>query len=97
MILKVFWTKEAEITLGEIVLYLEKEWNEKQIIDFLNRIDQLIEVIKTSPESFPFSTLKGVRKAVIKKQASLYFTVDRDQIIILSVRSNSKGPKNFPY
>lgn len=37
MILKVFWTKEAEITLGQIILYLEKEWNERQIVDFLYR------------------------------------------------------------
>jgi plasmid stabilization system protein ParE len=97
MISEVFWTREAETTLGEIILYLEREWSERQIVNFLTRIDQVVDLIKVSPESFPYSPLKGVRKAVIKRHTSLYFKVEKEQIVILSVRSNSKGPKNFPY
>ncbi|MCL6257849.1 type II toxin-antitoxin system RelE/ParE family toxin [Aquiflexum sp. TKW24L] len=93
----VFWTKEAEVSLGEIILYLEKEWSEKEIVNFLDRIEKVIALIKMSPELFPLSPTKGVRKAVIKKHSSLYYKIDKNQIIILSIRSNSKGPKNFPY
>ncbi|WP_194976581.1 type II toxin-antitoxin system RelE/ParE family toxin [Aquiflexum lacus] len=93
---EVIWTKEADTTLGEIILHLEKEWYQKQIFNFLDRIEKLIELIKVYPYLFPVSKTKGLRKAVINKQSSLFYKVDQDKIIIISVRSNAKGQKNYP-
>jgi hypothetical protein len=56
----------------------------------------LIELIKEYPHLFPVSKTKGLRRAVINKQSSLFYKVDQDKIIIISVRSNAKGPKNYP-
>jgi plasmid stabilization system protein ParE len=56
---EVIWAKEADTTLGEIILYLEKEWYQKQILDFLDRIEKLIELIKEYPYLFLFRKPKG--------------------------------------
>lgn len=94
---EVIWTKEADTTLGEIILHLEKEWYEKKILNFLERIEKLIELIKEYPFLFPVSKTKGLRKAIINKQSSLFYKVENDKIIIISVRSNAKGLKNYPF
>jgi hypothetical protein len=56
---EVIWAKEADTTLGEIILYLEKEWYQKQILDFLDRIEKLIELIKEYLYLFLFRKPKG--------------------------------------
>jgi hypothetical protein len=42
------------------------------------------------------SIMERVKKGSDYKQSILFYKVDQDKIIIISVRSNAKGPKNYP-
>ncbi|SNS04042.1 Plasmid stabilization system protein ParE [Belliella buryatensis] len=90
---KVVWTEEAEISLSEVIDYLDKKWYQKQVLRFLEKLDKTISIVRETPLIYPeFGPLK-VRRALINKQTSLFFKIEKDDIIILSVRDNKRSPR----
>jgi hypothetical protein len=69
---KVFWTEEAEQTFNQNTLYLEYEWTEVVIENFINKCDEAINTITANPLLFPFvNKEKGIHKCLVVKQISL--------------------------
>lgn len=67
MALKVIWTPEAEDNFESIINYLEKEWSEKEIRKFVQKIQKIIMQIAINPNMFKASGKEGIRKVVITK------------------------------
>lgn len=93
--MEVIWTNEAEADLIENINYLIREWSEKSVKKLINEIDSVIELIQMNTEISPLTEIPEVRKAVIRKQISLFYKVDGSKLYILRVWNNFKDPSSI--
>ena len=92
MALKIIWSDEAEKNLEEIAEFILQTWNEKILIQFLDKLNKSIHHIKQFPEMFPVSLKeKGVRKCVITKQVSLFYSLSKEEIVIVALFDNRQS------
>src|SRR5690554_2458200 len=90
---KVLWTDYALSELSETVKYLEENWTEKELIQFANAVDHVIEIISRHPEIYPVSNRKKkARKAVVDKNNTIYYRIIKDSVEILSVFGSKQDP-----
>ena len=47
------WTPEAEKTFLQNLEYLAYRWNNKVITDFINKVDDSLQIIALNPKAFP--------------------------------------------
>ena len=90
---KIRWTAHALSELSDTIKYLEKNWTEKELIQFANAVDNTVEIISRHPEIYPVSNKKKMtRKAVVDKNNIIYYRVVKDSVQILSVFGTKKDP-----
>ncbi|MFW5890221.1 MAG: type II toxin-antitoxin system RelE/ParE family toxin [Marinilabiliaceae bacterium] len=99
MALMARWSKEAEDTFDEIIEYLEDNWTEKEIQNFVRKAHKVIEQIENNPYQFKASRFQEIRKALITKHNSLfYFVNEADKVIELyTFWDNRQNPKKLKY
>lgn len=94
MALKVFWTKRAEKSFQKVIEYLQENWSEKEIRNFVKKTFTIINYISERPRMFPYSPQQDIYNAVITKQTNLIYRIVEDkQIDILFFWDNRQNPK----
>ncbi len=94
----IVWTPESEKTFAGILSWLEKEWNDHVLLAFLDKVDQVLALIAEKPELYPaIDREKRVRKCVVVKQVSLFYTIKQDQIDLLTFWDNRQNPERLSF
>jgi plasmid stabilization system protein ParE len=93
------WSKEAEDTFDEIIEYLENNWTEKEIQDFVQKAQKVIGQIEENPYQFKASRFQKIRKALITKHNSLFYFVNEAEKVIelYAFWDNRQNPKKLKY
>ena len=91
------WLPEAEITFALVIEYLEKNWTVKQIENFINRTEQVIDFISQNPKQYHYSKKKDVYQAVVTRQISLYYRINREEIELLIFWDNRQNPEKLKF
>jgi addiction module RelE/StbE family toxin len=96
MALKVSWSEEAENNLEEITEYIINNWNDSVLEKFLYKLNKSVNHIQEFPESFPVSlVVDGIRKCVINKQISLFYSVTKSKVEIHSLFDNRQDDEKL--
>lgn len=56
MAFKIGWTPPAVKGFNKIIAYLEENWTEREVSNFVKEVNGFIEVLATQPEIFQHST-----------------------------------------
>ena len=97
---QVYWTPQTKKTANKIVEYLRKEWAEKEVDDFLNRIDVVVSMIEINPKLFVSSVKKpNIHLTVIKRKTILVYQIRplKKQIALLLFWNPKQDPEKFKY
>jgi plasmid stabilization system protein ParE len=98
MAYQIIYKKRFNNKLVKLLQYLEKEWNEKTAIEFLNKLDKRIETLQEHPFIGKVSIAKPeVRAILITKHNRLYYKFSQNRIIILNMYDTRRNPKKNPY
>ena len=91
------WTKEAEITFNKNIEYLSTSWNLLTINNFLDRVDETVDTLKTNPELYPIHSKKDhVRKCVLNKHVTLYYKIaSKSRVDLLSFWNTHQDPDSL--
>jgi plasmid stabilization system protein ParE len=93
---KILWSDRAISDLKNILDYLEYEWTDKEIKNFLTRLDKRLGLIIINPKLFSkTSKRKNVRRSVLTKHTVIYYTASNDLIKILTLFDPRKNPKKL--
>jgi plasmid stabilization system protein ParE len=77
---------------------LQKDWNEKVSIRFLDKIEILIAQIANNPKQFPLVNKKRkVRKCVITKHNTIYYRENKRCVELLRIFDNRQYPQKRKY
>lgn len=95
--MKVVWMAEASETFKYNVDYLLVEWGDQVCSDFILRVDEVIERIRSNPNIYPLvSKNDQIHRCVIVKQITLYYRiVSPAQIDLLTFWNNFQNPESL--
>jgi plasmid stabilization system protein ParE len=95
---KIVWSETSHRTFYQVINYLEKEWSEKEVINFVNVVHAKLEVLKTFPDiGVPFK--KYVHRTVIHKKVTLVYRhyPRKKEIKLLSFWNTQQNPKGLRF
>ena len=95
MALKIVWTKRAIAGYDGIISYLEEEWTEKEVRNFVRQTEEFFKLLSDYPEILQKTErYKNVRRGPINKHTILTYRIKPKQKLIelLNIRSVSKKP-----
>jgi plasmid stabilization system protein ParE len=93
---RIIWSEEAFTGFKEIVSYLEKRFSERDVSKFIKKFDKQLDSIKSNPRTFPVSSgSKTVRRVIVAKLTSVYYSFDQDTIQLIAIHDNRKNPDNL--
>jgi plasmid stabilization system protein ParE len=98
--MEIFWTPTARRTYLKILDHLQEAWTEREIQNFINEVESLLEQIKHNPEMFEESRKKkNVRKGFVTKQNTLYYRVKsrKKELQLLLFWDNRQDPGKLSY
>jgi plasmid stabilization system protein ParE len=95
MTIEVIWSDDAVSDYYQNIDYLLKEWSEKVATEFIEDVDITIDLIKINPELYPLTNHLEVRKAVIRKQVTLFYKVSNQNIYLLRFWNTYQNPKDL--
>ena len=94
MALTIRWSKRAEKKFDQIIAYLLSEWNEKVTATFVKKVYDFIDTLADFPEiGIMENKEKEIRGFTIIKQVSIFYHIEKHQIIILDFFDNRQSPK----
>lgn len=90
---KIIWTDNALSELQETISYLEEHFSAQEIKNLAVGIEHTLSLISVNPELFPATgKKKKLHRAVVKKYNTLYYKVEKKEIILISFFSNRQNP-----
>ena len=98
MNLPIIWAPSARDEYAVLLEYVERNFGLDAALELLDTTEKLLEGIAAFPGMFPASDKrKDIRKAVVSKQASLFYRISPDQIQILHVWDNRQDPDKLEF
>ena len=95
--LEVFWTVRATHDFEKIVFYLKSNWLEKEITNFINKLNKAVNLISYRPKLFTLTNFrKNLRRCVLTKQTTIFYKEVDSKIYIVSLHDNRKNPVSAP-
>lgn len=94
------WTPRAKSEFNKVLEYLLENWGIKEVENFINQTDDVLERVANNPKMFiESSKKKNVHKGFVTKQNSLFYKVNlrKQEIILLAFWDNRKDPNKQNY
>lgn len=93
MALKVQYTETFEYTFKALVEFINDNWGDKVVRDFVKETEKTIQLIASFPNMYKASSFdKEVRIAQIKKLSSLFYAVGEGQLTLLYIVDSRQEP-----
>ncbi len=93
---KIVYSNLAVFTLDSNLSYLQNNWPKISLLNFLDKEEKTIDLIKNNPTFFPlWKENLNIRKAIIVKQITLFYEVKNNVIEILLFWNNYQNPKKL--
>ncbi|MCK9451056.1 MAG: type II toxin-antitoxin system RelE/ParE family toxin [Bacteroidales bacterium] len=89
---KVLWSKRAETDLKSIINFLERNWTDKEVTNFVRKLDKQISIIQNQPNAFPATNRKNVRRSVLSRQITIYYDIMEDAVRIVALFDTRQSP-----
>ncbi len=98
--MKVRWTPTARATYFGVLAYLKEAWTKREIQNFVDEVEKVINQIIADPYMFEASRKKkNVRKGFVTKHSTLYYRVKpiKKEIELITFWDNRQDDKRKPY
>ena len=91
-------TVKARNTYAQNLDYLHKEWGSKVTLDFIDRVDTVLQTIIQKPFLYPiYLPSKSIYKCVVLNRIILYHRVKGEVIEILRFWNTYQNPKKLKF
>ena len=91
----VVWSELAKADYWNNIKYLESDWTSKEVSNFLNKVDEVIELLRKGNVVFKPTIYKSTYQVVIYKQITLYYRISDNCIELLRFWNNYQDNKKF--
>jgi plasmid stabilization system protein ParE len=95
--LNIIWTDLAIEDVSDNIEYLENEWSENEVIRFNLKIHQVLNQISKGTIECNPTEYDDVFKIVIIKQITLFYKIDKSNIILLRFWNTYQHPNKLRF
>jgi hypothetical protein len=82
------YSKQSLENVKEIVSYLQNKFTEKEVNNFFKVLNDFEKIIILYPALYSESQKKRIRRAVLSKVLSVYYSVNKNKISIIAIFDN---------
>lgn len=93
--MKVEWTLLARDDYWKNIEYLENNWTEKEVLNFINEVDYSINLLVKGNVIFTQFDYLNVYKMVVIKQITIYYSIKNKTVYLLRFWNNYQDLSNF--
>lgn len=93
--MKIVWTQNAQDEFINNLLYVEAEWSFSVAKKFESEVFKKLEQLKSNSNTFQKSGYGETQKLFITKHISLFYLVEKEEIILLHFWNNAQNPENL--
>jgi plasmid stabilization system protein ParE len=100
MVCKIIWSPETIETYIVVIEYLRQEWTEREVKNFMLRVDEKLEILSKQPL---LGRITGKRRkthrTLINKQITIvyHYKPIKKEIELVTFWHNSRNPKRFKH
>jgi plasmid stabilization system protein ParE len=95
---KLIWSPLAENDFANILEYLQLNWENKVLENFIEITDRMISQIVLNPKQFPIISKKHkIRKRVLTKHNTLFYKISLQSIQILRIYDTRQDPRKLKF
>jgi plasmid stabilization system protein ParE len=95
MAYKIVWTTKAVKGFDSVINYLELNWTDREIRNFIKETEEVLELLKEHPELFQSSAKnKNVHRGLLNRLTILTYRIKprNKQIQLINIRSARQKP-----
>jgi plasmid stabilization system protein ParE len=95
MAVKLFWSKRADQGYARIVKYLEDEWTDKEVRNFIRETNHFFDLLKQNPHIFEPSRIhKDLYRGAINRLTILTYRYKprKKEIVLINIREAKRKP-----
>jgi len=93
--MEIIWSDDAKLDYNKNIEYLLREWSEESAANFIEEVASVLELLKINPKLYSKSGYKSIRKAVVRKQITLYYQEKRSSIYLVRFWNTYKDPQSL--
>ena len=93
--MKIKWTLKSRNDYWQNIEYLEKNWSEKIVMNFIEEVNYSLQLLEKDNIIFSKSDYPDVYKMLIIKQIILYYYFENETIYLLRFWNNYQDLSNF--
>ena len=84
------WSELAKIDYWDNIEYLENEWSLTEVYIFMDKVDELIDLLSKENVTFKPTAYKNTYQVPVLKQITLYYRFENNSIELLRFWNNYK-------
>jgi len=100
MVNQIEWSIQAENSFENIITYLEKEFTQREVVNFANRVYEKLALLSVFPKlGTPNATKKNTYRTLIHKKITLvyHYKPIKKEIVLITFWNNLQNPKRIQY
>ena len=91
----IIWSPQAKKDYWQNIDYLEAEWTYQDVINFMEKVERIINLLSIKNIEFISTNYRGVNKVVITKQITLYYKIDSERLELLRFWNTYQDLQSF--
>jgi len=93
--MKIEWTLLSKNDYWKNIEYLETQWAEKEVLNFINEVHYSLDLLAKGNVIFVKSDYANTYKMVLIKQITIYYSIENETIYLLRFWNNYQDLSNF--
>lgn len=91
----IHWSEPAKFDYWNNIEYLEREWTLKEVYDFMDKTDELIDLLEKGNVTFKPTDYKNTYQVPVVKQINLYYRLENNNVELLRFWNNYQDLAKF--
>lgn len=91
----IHWSELAKIDYWKNIEYLEREWTLNEVYIFMDKVNEIIELLSKNNVAFKPSLYKNTFQVTVLKQITLYYRIENNKIELLRFWNNYQDIRKF--
>ncbi len=91
----IIWSPQAKKDYWQNIEYLEAEWSFQVVVNFIEKVDETIQLLTKKNLEFISTNYKNANKVVITKHITLYYRINSNKLEILRFWNTYQDLENF--
>ena len=94
MAIEIIWSNRAEKGFDKIVNYLEENWTEREIRNFMQESQEFFDLLKKNPKMLQPSRKANLYRGPMNRLTMVTYKIKprKEQIILVNIRNSRQKP-----